>query len=166
MSSFVAFWFDELDGAILPVCFSWIGINTPWVLGIRFTDGTEVANEKASPQRKSEIDSVPPFAKLVRDQVWGNIHYLKSELQYIRVVTVNGQDLILYSLRDAINELPQSAGLQVHRSYWVAFSAIRLFRSRGRQGELVLVDGTEIPVSRANVNRVNSLCKNLSIEIV
>ena len=93
-------------------------------------------------------------------------YLVKAELQYIKVVTSNGQELILYSLREAMIELSQSSGLQVHRSYWVASTAIQLFRSKGRQGELVLVDGAIVPVSRAKASQVKSLCKNLSVNIL
>ena len=164
--AFVVSWADELEGSILPVCISWILINIPWILGLRLTYETTTSSDEFKPSSNQTVDSTPPFADLVSDHIWGDLLYLKAELQYIKVVTSKGQELILYSLREAMNELPQSAGLQVHRSYWVASQAINLFRSRGRQGELVLVDGKAVPVSRANASQVKSLCKTLGVEIL
>ena len=86
--------------------------------------------------------------------MWGELRYLKAELQYVKVVTDQGRALVLLSLRDAVAQLPAGLGLQPHRSYWVAWDAIRTFRSRGRQGELVLSDGTRDPVSRRNCRQV------------
>ncbi|MGD9019840.1 MAG: LytTR family DNA-binding domain-containing protein [Desulfuromonadales bacterium] len=164
--AFVISWFDELGGSIFPVCLSWIVINTPWILGLRLTYETTSVSDEIKPSSSQAVDSRPPFADLVRDDIWGDLLYLKAELQYIKVVTSNGQELILYSLRKAMNELPQSAGLQVHRSYWVASPAIELFRSKGRQGELALVDGATVPVSRAKANQVKSLCKTLGVKFL
>lgn len=165
LNAFAVSWLDELVGSIFPVCLSWIVINTPWVLGLRLTDETvSVANDD-QPARSQPVASRPAFAELVSDHVWGNLLYLKAELQYIKVVTSNGQELILYSLRDAMNELPKSTGLQVHRSYWVASAAIESFRSKGRQGELLLVNGATVPVSRAKASQVKSFCKNAGITL-
>ena len=164
--AYILSWFDELGGSIFPVCLSWIVINTPWILGLRLTNGTTASSDELKPPNSQAGDSRPPFADLVSDHVWADIIYLKAELQYIKVVTSKGQELILYSLREAMNELPQSSGIQVHRSYWVASQAIQSFRSKGRQGELVLVDGAIVPVSRAKASRVKSLCKSLGVNIL
>ena len=164
--AFILSWFDELGGSIFPVCLSWIVINTPWILGLRLINETNAGSDDVKPSNSKIVDSRPPFADLVSDRIWADLLYLKAELQYIKVVTSKGQELILYSLREAINELPQSSGIQVHRSYWVACSAIESFRSKGRQGELVLVDGAIVPVSRAKTSRVKSLCKSLGVNIL
>lgn len=157
-------WVNELQAVILPVCITWVAINTPWILGFRLIDGPE--DKSAMPARliHSDLNARPPFAQLVDRHVWGDLLYLKSELQYLRVVTVKGQDLILYSLRDAISELSETSGVQVHRSYWVAYPSIQKFRSKGRQGMLVLADQTEIPVSRTHVHHVRLLTEDLGIK--
>jgi DNA-binding LytR/AlgR family response regulator len=49
---------------------------------------------------------------------------------------------------DALRETGNAAGLQVHRSHWVADDFVaKLNRANGRLS-LTLADGTEIPVSR------------------
>jgi hypothetical protein len=163
-STLFSSWLNELQAVILPVCITWVAINTPWVLGLRLIDGSSEQNVNPQGSISLELHSRPSFAQLVDSRVWGDLLYLKSEMQYLKVVTVKGQDLILYSLRDAISELPETAGLQVHRSYWVAYSSIKSFRNKGRQGVLGLADHTEIPVSRTNVNRVQSISQRLGIK--
>jgi hypothetical protein len=165
-SSFLFSWLDELNGVLFPVCFTWVAINAPWVLGLRlsYRDKDSQVKIREIPNNKN-IEIRPSFAKLVKNHNWGNIFYLKAELQYLKVVTDKGQDLILYNLRDAISELPKETGIKIHRSYWVAFSVIKLFRTKGRQGEIILNNGTKVPVSRSNIGRVKSLCENLGIKV-
>lgn len=142
-----------------PVCTAWLVANAPWLFGFRLVN--QVATEEASAvpllDDKPGDQARPPFAKLVHPSAWGALRYLKAELQYIRVVTDRGQSLILYSLRDAIAELPPESGVQIHRSFWVAWEAVKRFHVRGRQGEVDLGNGIHLPVSRGNVKRLKEL---------
>ncbi len=55
---------------------------------------------------------------------------------------------ILMRFSDAVNEMEGVPGVCTHRSHWVALAAVvRARRDKGRD-TLILVDGTEIPVSR------------------
>ena len=75
---------------------------------------------------------------------------------YLRVHTALGSDLILCRLADALNELVDADGMQVHRSWWVATKAVvGLDREAGRT--LVLLDnGLRVPVSRSHLAAVRS----------
>jgi hypothetical protein len=73
---------------------------------------------------------------------------LSVEDHYTRVVTTKGSTMILLRLGDAIRETGDSAGLQVHRSHWVALAAVVSVRKTGETAVLTLVNGSEIPVSR------------------
>jgi hypothetical protein len=156
-------WSDEMEGALFPVCLTWVAINAPWVRGFRLTH--RESGEMTSSSKPFVAQRKPAFASLINDRTWAPIIYLKAELQYLKVVTEKGQTLILYNLRDAIAELPESDGIKTHRSYWVAASAIREFRGKGRQGQLVLNNSTEVPVSRSNLNHIKSFCENRGIAI-
>lgn len=73
---------------------------------------------------------------------------LQMEDHYVRVHTALGSTLILLRLRDAVSELGEGAGLQVHRSWWVARDAVaRIERDAGRM-TLVLRNGLAVPVSK------------------
>ncbi len=67
-----------------------------------------------------------------------------------------GSDLILMRLADAFKELGEGRGLQVHRSWWVDFGAVRQLRRDGARTVLVLADGQEVPVSRTYLAAVRS----------
>lgn len=81
----------------------------------------------------------------------GELIYLKSELHYLLVVGTAGKDLILYNLRDAIEDIPVDMGARVHRCYWVNYSPIRKVIKTGRQAQIVMSNAAKIPVSRNNI---------------
>ena len=41
------------------------------------------------------------------------------------VLLADSHQLVLYLLKDAIEQLPDDVGMQVHRLHWVAFAYIR-----------------------------------------
>lgn len=157
--------------AVLPVfAVAWTAINLPFVLGYRILQPAPMAGSVAGPAaspdvppdkvaRATEEGSVPRFMSLVEASSRGRLLYLAAELHYLRVVTDRGQSLILYNLRDAVTEMEAVAevdrGVRCHRSYWVDYDAVRSLRRKGREGSLVIDNGDEVPVSRANLNRVS-----------
>ena len=70
------------------------------------------------------------------------------EDHYLRLHTILGSDLILLRLSDAIGELDQAIGRQVHRSHWVSRHAVAAIERNGHRTWLVLISGARIPVSR------------------
>lgn len=95
------------------------------------------------------IDRLP--ARLGR-----NLLCLQMEDHYVRAHTDLGSDLILTPLKDAVAELGEIDGLQVHRSWWVARSAVAAALVNGRNYSLRLTNGLEVPVSRASVARARA----------
>ena len=84
----------------------------------------------------------------IPERLGTNLLYLATEDHYVRAVTDRGSDLILYRLSDAVAELGPAAGLQVHRSYWVANGAVASVVRDGHRLTIVLNNGERIPVSR------------------
>ena len=76
------------------------------------------------------------------------LYAVSSEDHYLRVHTSLGEELILMRLADAVRELDGAGGLQVHRSWWVAASAVKDVKRTGGKITLVLPSGKEAPVSR------------------
>jgi hypothetical protein len=79
-------------------------------------------------------------------QVWA----VKAEEHYIKLWSDQGVDLVRYRFRDAIKDLAGRDGTQVHRSWWIDWSAVVSSHSRGRSLELILCNGLRIPVSLAH----------------
>lgn len=78
----------------------------------------------------------------------GQLLAVKSEDHYLRVFTSVGEELILMRLSDAIEALDSVPGMQTHRSWWVARSAIADMQRKQGKIILTIVSGVEIPVSR------------------
>ncbi len=72
---------------------------------------------------------------------------VKSELQYLRVWTTRGAALVLGSLQEVEDE-EGSAGMRIHRSWWVHARHVRAVRRRGEAAICELSDGREVPISR------------------
>jgi len=73
---------------------------------------------------------------------------LKAEDHYLHVVTSAGSELIRCTMKAAMDELNILDGQRVHRSYWVARSAISNLEKRGNRRVLIMKDGTVVPMSR------------------
>ena len=73
------------------------------------------------------------------------------EDHYVRVIAADCSEMLLMPLAEAIELMPQEAGAQVHRSWWVARGAITGHRRAGRDIRLELSTGLDLPVSRSMV---------------
>jgi hypothetical protein len=76
---------------------------------------------------------------------------LEMEDHYVRAHGPGVSTLILLRMRDAEGELAGFDGLRVHRSWWVARSAIEQVMRDGRNLKLRLKGGIEAPVARDRI---------------
>jgi hypothetical protein len=76
---------------------------------------------------------------------------LAAEDHYVRVIAEGKSALVLMPLAEAAALMPDRAGAQVHRSWWVARSAVTGQRRTGRDVQLVLHGGLTAPVSRSRI---------------
>jgi DNA-binding LytR/AlgR family response regulator len=60
----------------------------------------------------------------------------------------------LLRLRNAIAEMDDVPGEQMHRSWWVARGAVAEVSGAGRNREIRLPSGTSVPVARDSVERL------------
>lgn len=74
---------------------------------------------------------------------------LEAEDHYLRFHTDRGSDLVLMRMGDACALLPDTIGARVHRSWWVARTAVTGRAMQGGKMELALLSGLVAPVSRA-----------------
>lgn len=84
----------------------------------------------------------------------GEIRSLQVRDHYVEISTDKGRAAVLMRLSDAIAELPPGAGAQVHRSFWVAWSAVNGVETEGARVFLRLDSGLQVPVSRANLAKL------------
>lgn len=84
----------------------------------------------------------------------GPIIALQSEDHYVRVHGPHGSELLLMRLRDAIAQLGDVSGEQVHRSWWVARQGIASAEPAGRGWIIRLQNGKTAPVARDSIQRL------------
>jgi len=106
-----------------------------------------VSPAPAQPMRPPLIDRLPHAAR-------GKLAYLSMQDHYVEVHTDKGTTLVLMRLADAIREAGDIAGLQIHRSHWVALDAVTGSRRKDGKLFLKLADDALLPVSRSYADAV------------
>jgi len=97
----------------------------------------------------SKGEGTPRFAERIGSRSGADIYHVGVDDHYLNVLARTGQYRLLMRFADALLELSELDGLRVHRSHWVARAAVRdLVNERGKL-TLRLIDGAEVPVSRA-----------------
>jgi hypothetical protein len=91
--------------------------------------------------------SVCSWREALPKELGDDVIAVKSELQYLRVWTTRGAALVLGSLQEVEDE-EGSAGMRVHRSWWVHARHVRTVGRRGEAAICELSDGREVPISR------------------
>lgn len=85
-------------------------------------------------------------ARVPLERLWA----VTAEDHYVRLHLDTGEKpLLLYRFADAVADLAEVDGCQVHRGAWVADRAVRAAERTGRRWILLLPDGTRLPVSAA-----------------
>lgn len=88
--------------------------------------------------------------------VAGPVVCLSMEDHYVRIHTAAGSRLVAGPLEQVVASLGGQEGMRVHRSWWVARSAVVDVASHGRNLRLRLSNGVTAPVSRASVARLRA----------
>ena len=140
----------ELKGVLFPATLTWIAINAPRIIQLDFKKINEKMTGHAETRKNEEKPNLKNnFLSIVPQQIGNDIIYLKSELHYIRVVTNDHERLVLFNLKDAIDDLEKTIeGIQTHRSYWVSKSHIKSMKSDNNKKFIVTSNDQKIPVSR------------------
>ncbi|MCY4608267.1 MAG: LytTR family DNA-binding domain-containing protein [bacterium] len=90
-----------------------------------------------------------PFLSRLPARLGEDLLHLHMQDHYVEAATPEGSELVLLRFRDALREVEILDGMQVHRSHWVARSAVsRVVRRDGRI-LLELSNGAKVPVSRS-----------------
>lgn len=82
---------------------------------------------------------------------------LRMEDHYVRIHSAVGSRLVAGPFERVIASLGQREGMRVHRSWWVARSAVVGVKANGRNLKLELSNGLSAPVSRASVAKLRQV---------
>ena len=89
-----------------------------------------------------------PFLSRLPARLGRDLLHLHMQDHYVEAHTGKGSTLVLMRFRDALREVDGIDGMQVHRSHWVAATAVVRMVRRGGRVFLKLTNGAEVPVSR------------------
>ena len=105
----------------------------------------------APPTALNTVATIPAaFAERLPQRLRaGRLLALAAEDHYLRVHTDTGNELVLMRMADAVAMLAEIPGARVHRSWWVAHSAVEGQDRDGDRLFLRLSGGLSVPVSRS-----------------
>jgi hypothetical protein len=109
--------------------------------------------QQTTPQTQP-TNATPRLLSRIPVHKHGALIAISVEDHYVRIITTKGEEMVLMRLSDAIGETAPSAGLQVHRSHWVAIDHVTAVERVKDRATLTLSSGHIIPVSRANVAQI------------
>lgn len=106
-------------------------------------------------------DTVPPriASKLPPRIARSRLFVVEAQDHYLRVATLDGEALVHMRFSDALEALEQTDGVRVHRSWWVARTSIESMKFTSGRGELTLVNGAVVPVSRRFASEVKQMAR-------
>lgn len=105
---------------------------------------------------KNERDCAQSLIQQLPLEKRGELLCLEMSDHYLKVYTDKGHHLVLMRFKDALSQLADYPGLQTHRSWWVAHSAVTSVKKDNRKITLVLKSALEVPVSRTYSEAVKS----------
>jgi hypothetical protein len=120
---------------------------------------TRGSSDPSPPKTRSAdplIEALPLPLRFAR------LHALEAEDHYVRVYTEAGEALVRMRFADALTAVQGRAGVQPHRSWWVAQESVIAMSSSGGRTVLTLIGGRQVPVSRAARPRLGPLFASIS----
>lgn len=94
------------------------------------------------------VDTTQTFFELLEPPLEGHICAMEAQEHYIQITTTTESRMILHRFSDAVRQTPASLGMRVHRSHWVAHSAVQELLVEGQSMKLKLYGDKIVPVSR------------------
>ena len=149
-----------VHGLNMVVFDDWIGwqawlwlVGVVWVIAIAIEGLVALSRavhllDPASATSRDEPAPDAAFQRRLPLEKRGSLIRLEAQDHYLKVVTQMGEALILLRLGDALSELSDYDGLQVHRSHWIARDQVQRVERRDGKVGLFMSDGSTIPVSR------------------
>lgn len=179
---------DESSSLVGPITIIWIAVNAPRIMQLNFeqieaannirnesveasiSESTKEIAQEIQDHSDDEIQAAeqqegPTFFSLLPEDIGRDIIYLKSELHYLRVVSTTGDSLILFNLRDAINQIgARINGIQTHRSFWVARDHHQAIVRKKGQSYVRTTQDFLVPISRRNITAVKKYFSTATAE--
>jgi hypothetical protein len=128
---------------------------------------TEVGALPNAPPPNSPVVPETPLTVILFGQSvqTANLQLIEAEEHYVAIILKDGGRLLLRGrIADAVSVLPAHLGRRVHRSFWVAASAVAAFRADKPGAQLLLTNGTTVPVARPRLPEVRQWAETVLAE--
>lgn len=112
-------------------------------------DGAAVPTGPDAQQTEPPAAVVPRLVQRIDPAVQDDLIAITGRDHYVDILTGKGRTSLLMRFSDAVAEAAPTDGAQVHRSHWVAWSAVTGVERREGKVMLVLSNAERIPVSRS-----------------
>lgn len=131
----------------LPLCAIFCLLS--YLTACQSLETAEDAPADTSGNAEPEVKKTAPLLERLPPQKRGELLRLSVQDHYTQIVTTRGQQLVLLRFTDALKEIGQTEGVQVHRSHWIADADVVSLRKQAGRLHVITRDGSEIPVSRS-----------------
>lgn len=136
-SYFPTSWSDFFVGHVLITAF--VVLPTIWI-------AKRLLNNASS---RAGSDAIQFLTEKLPVALRGTVPFaLEAEGHYVRVHTPEGTALVTMTFDDAMRCVVGIPGIQTHRSWWIARSAVGSIRKDGAAYAVELTSGLSVPVSR------------------
>lgn len=112
------------------------------------TEQESVTSSDSQNVAEGSIERPERLLHRIEPEQRGTILSMSMRDHYVDVNTCKGQVSLLLRFSDATAEVDPCAGVQVHRSHWVAWQAIEAVEVVGAKMHLKLKHGARVPVSK------------------
>lgn len=122
--------------------------------------GAELVRRRRVFSGAPEVQAAPvsaQFLKRLSPALGDQLVHLRMRDHYVEAHTDLGSELVLMRFSDALKEVSGLEGMRVHRSHWVASSAVARVVREGGRTFVELNNGERVPVSRPYRRAVEGL---------
>ena len=118
-----------------------LGLSIDFLMGLIYRDTVEIKQSKVEKPGQEFINRLPK-------ELGEELICLVMEDHYMVVSTEKGEHMLLMRMKDALIELKNYPGMQVHRSNWIAIDKVKSVKKISRKTLLTMTNGIEISVSK------------------
>lgn len=118
-----------------------------------------VRRSMSVPNNSLEVEMPALFDRLEKIPHAKQVLSLTAQDHYVEVSTDLGSELCLMRLSDAIEQVKPIAGFQIHRSHWVAKSAIKKVDANATAPKVHLSDGRKLSISKSRLTEFSDFLK-------
>ena len=108
----------------------------------------------ASAAQTSETE--PFILTKLKPELGRDILALKAEGHFTRVFTPVGDELVYYKFGDAVAQMSNTNGTQVHRSYWIKTENLTAAKAPRGKVTLTLANGLTVPIGQTYLHHLRS----------